>query len=174
VGKAKPMKTKVKAKAHHAKKIVAKKPAAKKAVLKKPAAKKPVRAVLPVRTAVSAPRPSVAKGVPEQLRAVALKALDERQAEQVITLDLRGKSALADYLIIGTGRSTRQVAALAEGLREKLQAAGVKQIRIEGLPQADWALVDAGDVIVHLFRAEVRKFYNIEKIYGLEAPDGAK
>lgn len=96
---------------------------------------------------------------------VALASLEDDKAEEIISIDIRGKSSFADMLIIASGRSARHVGALAEHVLSKLKEAGVKDIRIEGLPQADWVLVDAGDVVIHLFRPEVRAFYNIEKIW---------
>lgn len=94
-----------------------------------------------------------------------LASLDEDKAEDVVSIDIKGKSSVADRLVIASGRSQRHVAALAEHLMEKLKGAGCRHLRAEGLPHADWVLLDAGDVIVHLFRPEVRHFYNIEKIW---------
>jgi len=93
------------------------------------------------------------------------KSLDDDQATEVVTIDLRGKTSLADYMLIASGRSARHVTAVAEHLGENLRAAGFRQFQIEGLPAADWVLIDAGDVIVHLFRPEVRSFYNLEKMW---------
>ncbi len=81
---------------------------------------------------------------------------------------MRAKSSIADYLVIVSGTSQRQIASMAELLREELKKMGHKDVRIEGLPQAEWVLLDAGDVIVHLFRPEVREFYNLEKMWGLD------
>lgn len=81
-----------------------------------------------------------------------------------------GKSSIADYLIVASGTSQRQVGAAAELLREELKKHGLKNIGIEGLTNCDWVLIDTGDIIVHLFRPEVRSFYNIEGIWGLEPP----
>ena len=107
---------------------------------------------------------------PDAVRDLILRSLDDDQAEATVTIDLAGKTSFADYMIIASGRSTRQVASMAQHLLERLKAAGVASVEIEGLPQADWVLVDAGDVIVHLFRPEVRSFYNIEKMWGVEPP----
>jgi ribosome-associated protein len=96
-------------------------------------------------------------------------SLDEDKAEDILTIDIRGKSAIADVMIIASGRSARHVGALADHLMRKLKDAGAGKVRVEGMPQADWVLLDAGDVIVHLFRPEVRAFYQIEKIW---APGG--
>lgn len=81
-------------------------------------------------------------------------------------IDLSGKSTLADYIVIATGRSQRQVGAMADHLIEKLKKAGAKSVAVEGQPQCDWVLVDAGDVVVHLFRPEVREFYKLDKLWG--------
>ncbi len=94
--------------------------------------------------------------------------LDDDKAEEVVVIELAGKSTIADFMVIATGRSTRQVGTMAEHLREKLKAAGVKGISIEGAARADWVLIDGGDIIVHLFRPEVRAFYSLEKMWGEE------
>jgi ribosome-associated protein len=96
---------------------------------------------------------------------VVLSSLEDDKAEDILAIDIRGKSSFADMLVIASGRSARHVGALADHVLRKLKDAGVKDVRVEGLPQADWVLVDAGDVVVHLFRPEVRAFYNIEKIW---------
>lgn len=102
---------------------------------------------------------------PEQLKAYIEKTLDADKAEDIEVIDLRHQSALADYMIVASGRSSRQVSALAEKLQDRLRSMGMKQILIEGTEQGNWVVVDAGDVIVHLFRPEVREFYNIEKMW---------
>ena len=99
-----------------------------------------------------------------QAASVILASLDEDKAEDIVSIDIAGKSSVADAIIVASGRSQRHVAALAEHVMEKLKQAG-GDARAEGLPSADWVLIDAGDVIVHLFRPEVRAFYNIEKIW---------
>lgn len=101
---------------------------------------------------------------------VVLTSLEDDKAEDILALDIRGKSSFADMLVIASGRSARHVGALADHVMRKLKDAGVKDVRVEGLPQADWVLVDAGDVVVHLFRPEVRAFYNIEKIWSGATP----
>ena len=95
-----------------------------------------------------------------------LDQLDEDQAQDLVTIPLEGKSSIADHMVIASGRSTRQVAAMATKLAERLKKAGFGTPRIEGLPAADWVLIDAGDVVVHLFRPEVRSFYNLERMWG--------
>ena len=107
------------------------------------------------------------------LHALILRSLDDDQAQDVVSIPLEGKSSIADYMVIASGRSTRQVAAMAQKLAERLKQAGHGPSRIEGLPAADWVLVDAGDVVVHLFRPEVRSFYNLERMWAFgDAPTG--
>lgn len=101
-----------------------------------------------------------------------LKALDDKKAENLVTIDLKNKSSIADFLVIASGNSARQVGAMAESLYRELKKQGMKP-HIEGMPQGDWVLVDAGDIIVHLFRPEVRVFYNLEKMWGVEVPQTA-
>lgn len=103
---------------------------------------------------------------PGSLHALILDQLDEDQAQDIVSIPLEGKSSIADYMIIASGRSTRQVAAMAGKLAEKVKKSGRPGPRIEGLPAADWVLIDAGDVVVHLFRPEVRSFYNLERMWG--------
>jgi ribosome-associated protein len=118
-------------------------------------------------TASQAPAQAAAKPSLDADAAAALIAasLDEDKAEEILTIDIRGKSAIADIMIIASGRSARHVGALADHLTRKLKDAGAGTVRVEGLQQGDWVLLDAGDVIVHLFRPEVRAFYQIEKIW---------
>ena len=100
-----------------------------------------------------------------------LKQLDDDQAQEVVTIDLEGKSSIADYMVIASGRSTRQVASIAQKLGEKLKQHGSGPVKLEGLPAADWVLLDAGDIVVHLFRPEVRSFYNLERMWAFgDAP----
>lgn len=107
------------------------------------------------------------------LHEIVLHQLDEDQAQEVVSIPLEGKSSIADYMVIASGRSTRQVAAMAQKLAEKVKQAGHGPVRIEGLPQADWVLIDAGDVVVHLFRPEVRSFYNLERMWSFEGGEVA-
>jgi ribosome-associated protein len=107
---------------------------------------------------------------PGALEALILKRLDEDKAQDVIFIDLKDKSSFADSLVVASGRSNRHVSALADHLLRALKDAGLGKCRVEGLPHCDWVLIDAGDVIVHLFRPEVRAFYNIEKIWSVEPP----
>ncbi len=106
---------------------------------------------------------------PKLLKTV-IKNLEDAKAEDIVTLALDGKAALADQMVIASGRSNRHVAAIAEQLGEKLKKAGFKGLKVEGLPHCDWVLIDAGDVIVHIFRPEVRSFYNLEKLWSADAP----
>ena len=100
------------------------------------------------------------------LHELVLHSLDEDQAQDVVSIPLEGKSSIADHMVIASGRSTRQVASIATKLAERLKREGFGNPRIEGLPAADWVLIDAGDVVVHLFRPEVRSFYNLERMWG--------
>ncbi|WP_414691005.1 ribosome silencing factor [Novosphingobium sp.] len=109
----------------------------------------------------------------DPLLSLILRSLDDDQAQDIATIDLQGKSSIADYMVIASGRSTRQVAAMAQKLGERLKDGGFGHPRLEGLPAADWVLVDAGGVIVHLFRPEVRSFYNLERMWGFDGPSGA-
>ena len=94
-----------------------------------------------------------------------LSRLDDMKAEETVTIDLRGKSAFSDYMIVTTGRANRHVGAIAENVAKSLKENGIKSLHIEGLPNCDWVLIDSGDVIVHVFRPEVREFYNLERLW---------
>ncbi|WP_449225198.1 MULTISPECIES: ribosome silencing factor [Azospirillum] len=107
---------------------------------------------------------------PDELKALVETSLDDDQAEDVVVIDLAGKTSIADYMIVASGRNTRHIAAMAMKLADRMKQAGLRGVEVEGLNQCDWVLVDAGDVIIHLFRPEVRTFYNIEKMWGLETP----
>ena len=106
---------------------------------------------------------------PGSLHELVLKSLDDDQAQELVSIPLAGKSSIADHMVIASGRSTRQVASMAQKLAERIKQGGFGHVRIEGLPAADWVLIDAGDIIVHVFRPEIREFYNIEKMWA--APD---
>jgi len=97
-----------------------------------------------------------------------LTSLDDDKAEEIVTIDLAGRSSLCDALVVASGRSARHVASTAEHLARRLKEAGYGAARVEGLPQADWVLVDAGDVIVHLFRPEVRDYYDLEGMWSVD------
>ncbi len=107
------------------------------------------------------------------LHDLVLTQLDDDQAQEIVSIPLAGKSSIADHMVIASGRSTRQVAAMAQKLAEKIKQAGFGPVRLEGLPAADWVLIDAGDVVVHLFRPEVRSFYNLERMWSFEGADSA-
>lgn len=104
------------------------------------------------------------------LHALILKSLDDDQAVEVTSIPLRGKTTIADHMIIASGRSTRQVASMAAKIAQKIKQELGREVKIEGLPTADWVLLDAQDVIVHLFRPEVRSFYNLEKMWAFDGP----
>ena len=97
-------------------------------------------------------------------------SLDDDKAEDVVVVELTGKSEIADYMVIANGSSQRQVGAMADHLRQKMKALGLESVPVEGDGQCDWVLIDGGDVVVHLFRPEVREFYNLEKMW--QMPDG--
>lgn len=183
-----PTKTKVTAKKTTVKKGVKSALAKAKSAPKKTAAPAKKKAV-PVKKAAPVKKGSVAKakktvapkvikkakatvpaGIPEQLLQAAMKVLDERKAEDIVSVDARGRSAMADYIIIASGGSARMLGAMAEYLREAFFKLGVRKLRVEGLPQGDWVLIDAGDVLIHLFRPEVRDFYHIEDIWSATKP----
>jgi ribosome-associated protein len=105
------------------------------------------------------------------LHQLILTSLEDDQAVETVSIPLAGKSSIADFMVVASGRSTRQVASMANKLAEKIKSEFGRSPRIEGLPTADWVLIDAGDVIVHLFRPEVRTFYNLERMWAFgDAP----
>jgi ribosome-associated protein len=119
---------------------------------------------------VPAPLPT---SEPGSLHELVLKSLDDDQAMELVSIPLEGKSSIADHMVIASGRSTRQVAAMAQKLAERIKHGGFGHARIEGLPAADWVLIDAGDVVVHIFRPEVRSFYNLERMWAFGDSVGA-
>lgn len=129
--------------------------------------KAPAKRKTPVK-ATAAPKAKAAKRAPaasQKLLDQILKWLDRDKAEDIVVLDLSDKSPMADFMVVASGRSNRHVAAIAEHLADELKEQGIAG-RAEGLPQGDWVLVDALDVIIHIFRPEVRAFYNLEKMWG--------
>jgi nicotinate-nucleotide adenylyltransferase len=124
--------------------------------------------VMPETTAVTAvkPRRRERLATPELLRRI-IGVLEDGKAEEIVTIDLAGKSTIADYMVVATGRSARQVTALTDHLEQALP----RPLPIEGKAQGDWVLIDAGDVIVHIFRPEIRAYYNLEKMWGVDLPD---
>lgn len=120
--------------------------------------------------------PTTDDGQADALHKLVLESLDDDQAQEVTSIPLAGKSSIGDYMVIASGRSTRHVAAIAEHLAERIKKEFGRPVRIEGLPVADWVLLDAGDVIIHLFRPEVRSFYNLERMWAfgeIEDEDGS-
>ncbi len=133
------------------------KAAAKKTLVKTPVKKAAVKA----KTAV---KPKLIDPIAAQLKII-LKVLDDGKAEDVLDFDITGRSSLADYIVVASGKSNRQVGAMAENVRKTLKDNGHAILRMEGTPENDWVLVDTGDIIVHLFRPEVREFYRLEDIW---------
>ncbi|WP_051660951.1 ribosome silencing factor [Bosea sp. 117] len=109
----------------------------------------------------------------EEILALVLAQLEDDKAEDIVSIELRGKTTIADHMVVASGRSQRHVGAIAEHLVEALKARGVKGIRVEGQPACDWVLIDASDVIVHVFQPDVRSFYNIEKMWSGLRPEAA-
>ena len=103
-----------------------------------------------------------------------LSRLDDMKAEETVTIDLRGKSSITDYMVVTSGRANRHVGAIAENVAKGLKESGIESPHVEGLPNCDWVLIDSGDVIVHVFRPEVREFYNLEKMWTSEKPAAKK
>lgn len=145
-------------------KAPAKKTAPKKAVKDAEAAK----AATPKKRAAAPRAPKAEKPARSPIVDLIVKSLDDDKAEDVVVIDVAGKSSIADTLVVASGRSARHVAAIAEHVRDKLKSEGLGSRPLEGLNQGDWVLIDAGDVIVHVFRPEVRAFYNLE---GMWAPE---
>jgi ribosome-associated protein len=131
--------------------------------------RKPAAARKP-RAAPKKRAPKKKKAEQPQLLKHILKSLDDDKAEDVVTIDLEGRSSLADALVIATGRSTRHVSSMAEHIARKLKDEGYGTRPVDGAAQGDWVLVDAGDVVVHLFRAEVRDYYDLEGMWSVEEP----
>jgi len=103
-----------------------------------------------------------------------LSRLDDMKAEDTITIDLRGKSSMTDYMVVTSGRANRHVGAIADNVTKGLKESGIAAPHVEGLPNCDWVLIDSGDVIVHVFRPEVREFYNLEKMWTSDKPAKAR
>jgi ribosome-associated protein len=127
-------------------------------------------AVKKVPSKPATPKKAAKKKAPPALLAHILKSLDDDKAEDVVTIELEGRSSLADALVIATGRSTRHVSSMAEHLARRLKEEGYGTRPMNGAAQGDWVLVDAGDVIVHLFRSEVRDYYDLEGMWSVEEP----
>lgn len=114
-----------------------------------------------------APARSRSKAKPS-LEKLIMSSLDDAKAEEIVTIDIKNKSSIGDFMVIATGRSDRHVGAIAEQLQRHLKDEGHGRVRAEGMPQCDWVLIDTGDIIVHLFRPEVREFYNLEKMWSAD------
>ena len=121
-------------------------------------------------TTTSLYRPALDAQSPEQVLQTVLATLDDAKAEDTVSIDLHGKSAIGDYMVVTSGRSHRHVGAIAERVLEALKNHGPGRAKVEGLPHCDWVLIDTGDVIVHVFRPEVRSFYNLEKMWSSDRP----
>lgn len=131
-----------------------------------------------VRPKAAAPKPAKADplkppGAVEKLHKLILKSLDDDKAEDVVSIPLAGKSSVADYIVVASGRSSRQVSAIAEHLVQRVAQATGRKAKVEGKGIGDWVLIDVGDVIVHIFRPEVRGLYKLEKMWGAEIPEPA-
>lgn len=103
---------------------------------------------------------------------IVLESLSDAKAENTVSIDLAGKTSIADFMVVASGRSNRHVGAIADQLLEKLKQEGFRGVTVEGTPHCDWVLIDAGDVVVHIFRPEVREFYNLEKMWLADRPNG--
>jgi ribosome-associated protein len=110
------------------------------------------------------------RAAPNRLLSVVLDTLEDAKAENVVCIDIKGKTSIGDQMVVASGRSQRHVGAVADHLVRKLKDEGFGRARVEGLPHRDWVLIDAGDVIVHIFRPEVREFYNLEKMWSADRP----
>lgn len=132
------------------------------------------------KAAAAGPRATAAKAVPREpdetarldlVQGVIVASLEDDKAEDVLALDLVGRAAFADRMVIATGLADRQISAMATHLEEKLREVGIKRVQVEGAGGSDWVLIDAGDIIVHLFRPEARTLYALEKMWGTAALD---
>ncbi len=177
-----------------AKKAPAAKAAADKAPKKAPAKKAPAKSAAPKKASApkaakstatkaviakkAAPKKAPAAEAVQDSAAKTLKLvlgrLEDMKAEETVTIDLRGKSAFSDYLVVTTGRSNRHVSSIAENVSKGLKEAGQKKLHVEGMTNADWVLIDTGEVILHVFRPEVREFYNIERLWVQNSQDDAR
>ncbi len=117
------------------------------------------------RTARAPSKPASPRPTAEETLRIILASLDDMKAEDTATIDLAGKSSIADFMVVASGTSNRHVVSVAERVVKDLHQAGIKDVRVEGKQQGDWVLIDAGDVIVHVFRPEVRDFYGLEKMW---------
>lgn len=149
-------------------KKTAKKTASKSTARKKPQASSS-RKPAPRKSALKTPSAAASKN---KVLNLILARLDEDQAANTIQIDLHNKSTIADYMVVTSGRSNRHVNAIADHVIESLRKSGAPRVRVEGMPNCDWVLIDAGDVILHIFRPEVRSFYNLEKMWARGTAQG--
>jgi ribosome-associated protein len=143
-----------------------------KAIRRRPAKRKG-KAALPSSRVALARKPPASPAThpsPEEVLQTVLARLDDQKATETTSIDLKGKTTIADYMVVTCGRSHRHVGAIAENVVEALEKRGVGGVRVEGLPHCDWVLIDAHDVIVHVFRPEVRQFYSLEKMWARARP----
>ena len=157
-------------------KTVAKKPVISKAAPKTPLKQAAIKPAPQKAAARKTAAPKVAKPVDEMERLAKFiaKTLDTNKAEEIVSIPLAGRSSLADWMIIASGKSARQVGALANYVQRAFTEQGYKRLRTEGMPQGDWVVIDSGDVVVHLFRPEVREFYQLEKLWAEEPGEPAQ
>lgn len=120
------------------------------------------------REGVGSPAPGGLEAL--DIKAIARACLDDMKAQEIVEIDLAGKTALADTMMIASGNSQRHVGSIADRIVEQLKERGFGRVKVEGMPTCDWVLIDAGDLIVHVFRPEVRSFYNLEKMWGADRP----
>lgn len=133
---------------------------------------RPGTSTKPPRTRARRPQPKRRAGKPpRELLDLVIKSLDDDQADDVVVVDLSGKTTIADYMVIASGRNPRHIGAMADHLKTRIKAAGWPSPPIEGEARGEWVLIDGGDVLVHLFRPEIRKLYNLEKMWGAAWPE---
>ena len=159
-------------KARPSNKSAANKPNAKKTAAKNAAPAKKHVAKRPASAKKAAPKKAPLRDI-EVLSRI-LKSLDDDKAEEIVTIDLQGRSALCDAIVVANGRSSRHVSSIADHLARRLKEAGYGTRPVDGLAQGDWVLVDAGDVIVHVFRPEVRAYYDLEGMWSVDEPARAR
>jgi ribosome-associated protein len=150
------------------------KPAAKKAAVKKKTAPKAPRKAAAQKAVIPKAAARKAPAADPQLLSRILTSLDDDKAEQIVTIDLNGRSSLCDAIVVASGRSSRHVSSIADHLARKLKEAGYGTRPVNGTAQGDWALIDAGDVIVHVFRPEVRAYYDLEGMWSVPEPKHAR
>jgi ribosome-associated protein len=135
--------------------------------------RKKAAAAGPRAVVAAAPRPPSETERLDQVQQVIVTSLDEDKAEEIVTLDLVGRASFADRMVIATGLADRQISAMATHLEQKLHEAGIRRVQIEGAGGSDWVLIDAGDIVVHLFKPDARELYGLERMWGTAALDEA-